>query len=84
MGADAQYSRLAGRMASDLILTVIGGTALTFVDFLFCIVGAAFACLGGHFSIRLVRFAVNRAGLAGFSYYVWGVALLTFILFLIT
>ena len=72
------------RMVSDLALTVIGGTALTFVDFLFCIIGAVFAFLGAHFSIRFVRFAVNRSGLAGFSYYVWGVALLIFILFLIT
>ncbi len=72
------------RMASDLLLILLGGTTLTFVGFLCCIVGALFAYIGGRISIRLIRFAVSRAGLSGFSYYVWGAALLTFILFLIT
>ena len=68
----------------DLLLFAIGGTSLTFMGFLSCIVGAVFAYIGGRISIRLVRFAMNRSGLAGFSYYVWGAALLTFTLFLIT
>ena len=72
------------RMVVDLILTVTYGTMLTFVSFLFCLVGALFAFIGGRFSIQFARFAVNRSGLAGFSYYVWGAALLTFILFLIS
>jgi undecaprenyl pyrophosphate phosphatase UppP len=72
------------RIFSDLILVIIGGTTLSFVSFLFCILGAVFAYIGGRTSIRLVRFAMNRAGLSGFSYYIWGAALLTFTLYLIT
>ena len=72
------------RMVTDLILTVAYGTTLTLVSFLLCIIGALFAFIGGRFSIQFARFAVNRSGLAGFSYYVWGAALLTFILFLIS
>jgi len=72
------------RMGLDLLLVMIGGTSMTFVGILICIAGAICAYFGGRLSIRLVQFAINRAGLSGFSYYVWGAALLTFILFLIT
>ena len=72
------------RMVLDLILIIIGGTSLRLVGFFCSIGGAVLAYFGGLISIRFVRFAVNRSGLASFSYYAWGVALLTFILFLIT
>lgn len=72
------------RMGTDLLRIVISGTTLTFPEFLSCLLGAVCAYIGGRFSIRLVRFTVNRTGLSGFSYYIWGVALLTFTLFLIT
>ena len=75
---------LLARIGTDLLLTIIGGTSLSFIGFLFCICGALCAYIGGRISIRLVRFAVRRTGLSGFSYYVWGAALLTFILYLIT
>lgn len=75
------------RMAIDLLFVIIGGTALSFTGFLWCIAGAFFAFIGGRISIRLIKFVVGRSdlsGLSGFSYYVWGAAILTFILFLIT
>lgn len=72
------------RMVLDLILLMIGGTSLSLLGVVCCIGGAVLAYVGGLISIRFVRFAVNRSGLAGFSYYAWGAALLTFILFLIT
>ena len=72
------------RVIMDLLRVIIEGTTLGFVSFLYCLIGALFAYIGGRISIRLVRFAVSRSGLSGFSYYVWGAALLTFILFLIT
>ncbi len=75
---------LLARIATDFLLVIIGGTSLSFVGFLFCLCGALSAYIGGRISIRLVRFAVSRTGLSGFSYYVWGAALLTFILYLIT
>lgn len=39
--------------------------------------------IGGYFSILLVKFVVVRTGLSDFSYYCWGTALLSFILYLI-
>ena len=72
------------RMVIDLFLILIGGTALTITGFLCCLGGAVFAFIGGRISVRLVRFIIGRSGLSGFSYYVWGAAILTFILFLIT
>ncbi|MBE6925286.1 MAG: undecaprenyl-diphosphate phosphatase [Ruminococcaceae bacterium] len=72
------------RMAIDLLLMIIGGTALSITGFLCCLGGAVFAFIGGRISIRFVRFIINRSGLSGFSYYVWGAAILTFILYLIT
>ncbi len=72
------------RMAIDLLFILIGGTTLSFAGFLWCLGGAVFAFIGGRISIRLVRFVVSRSGLSGFAYYVWGAAILTFILFLIT
>lgn len=72
------------RMSIDLLFILIGGTTLSFAGFLWSIGGAVFAFIGGRISIRLVRFVVSRSGLSGFAYYVWGAAILTFILFLIT
>ncbi len=72
------------RIVVDLILVLLGGTSLTLLGFFCCVGGALLSYSGGLISIRFVRFAVNRSGLAGFSYYAWGAALLTFILFLIT
>jgi undecaprenyl pyrophosphate phosphatase UppP len=72
------------RIGVDFLLIIVGGTAIGFWEFLFCIGGALSAYLGGRISIRLVKFAMNQAGIAGFSYYLWGAALLTFTLYLIT
>ena len=72
------------RMAIDLLFVLIGGTVLSFTGFLWCLGGAVCAFIGGRISIRLVRFLIGRTGLSGFSYYVWGAAILTFILYLIT
>ena len=72
------------QMVLDLLLIILNGTTLNLLGFLSCIGGAVLAYFGGLISIRFVRFAVNRSGLASFSYYAWGAALLTFILFLIT
>lgn len=72
------------RICVDLLLVIIGGTTLSFIGFLFCFGGIISAYIGGRISIRLVKFTMNRAGLGGFSYYLWGAALLTFTLYLIT
>ena len=75
---------LLARIVTDLLLVLIVGTGLSFVGFLLCLCGALCAYIGGRISIRLVRFAVSRSGLSEFAYYVWGAAILTFILYLIT
>lgn len=46
-------------------------------------VAMVFAFIGGFVAIRFMRGLADHAGLAGFAYYCWGVALLSFILFII-
>ena len=74
------------RMAVDLLFVLIGGTTLTFAGFLWSLLGAIFAFAGGRASINIAKSVVKRANLAEFfyPYYIWGAAILTFILFLIT
>ena len=74
------------QMALDLLFVVFGGTTLSFAGFLWCIGGGFFAFIGGRVSIRMAKSVIARAHLSEsiYPYYVWGAAILTFILFLIT
>lgn len=56
---------------------------VTFVTFLFYLISAIAAYCGGYFSIMLVRYLSVHTGFAGFAYYSWGVAMFSFVLYLI-
>ena len=60
------------------------GTSLSILGVLFAVLGAVLAYFSARTAIRFIRFASSHIGLTGFSYYCWGAALLSFILFLIT
>lgn len=47
-----------------------------------CVLGAAGAFLGARFAIRTMHTFAKRIGFSGFSYYCWGAALFTFIMYL--
>lgn len=58
------------------------GAALSFGYFIHYLIAAAAASISAYFGIVLVRFLAVREGFSGFSFYCWGAALLSFILYL--
>ncbi len=65
----------------DLILQGIGCDG--FGGMISCLAGAGFAYLGATFAIQIMRFLSVNTGYSGFSYYCWGAALFTFVLYLL-
>lgn len=59
------------------------GIASFWSNFLGYILSGAGAYIGGHLGIMLIKFLIVRTGLSDFSYYCWGAALISFILYLI-
>lgn len=47
-----------------------------------CVVTAITSCIGTNIGIRIMKAVAGRSGLEGFSYYSWGAALFSFILYL--
>lgn len=69
----------------DLVLLMIMGfMGMTFVMFLGCIIAGVMAFVGGYLGISLLKIALNQSGFSGFAYYGIGMALFSFILYLIT
>lgn len=64
------------------ILSVGIGT-ISASSILACIAASIAAFLGGYISILLLQFILVRVDLSGFSYYSWGLAMLSFILYLV-
>ena len=55
---------------------------LTFLGLICCITAALMSFIGAYFGIYMMRFIAVRVGYSGFAFYSWGLALLTFILYL--
>lgn len=69
----------------DLINLIIYGFAgVTFLAFLGYILSGLMAFVGGYLSVLLLRFITERTDLSAFAFYSWGMALLIFILYMIT
>lgn len=94
VGADRQnafhWSLLLGIpslavLAAAYILQVfaLGFESLTGLSILYYLFAAIGAYIGAYLSIQLMRLLIVRSGTHGFAYYSWGVALFTFILYLI-
>lgn len=74
-------------MAVFMLIDIIGiasvGIGAVSVSYIAgCIGGAAAAFAGSYISILLIQFLIVRFDLSGFSYYCWGTAMLSFILYL--
>ena len=75
---------LIGLCVADLILMFsVGIGNFTFVMLFRYLVGAFAAYLGAYVSISIMRFMAVKVGFSWFSYYCWGAALFSFILFMI-
>ena len=58
-------------------------TGITFVSVIQCLIGGITAFMGGFIGITLTRSIMQKTGIFVFSYYCWGAAIFTFILYLI-
>lgn len=67
----------------DLIGIFTGALPITFMRVLGYILAMGFAYLGANLSISLMKFLAIKVGFSSFSYYSLGMALFTFILYLI-
>ncbi|MBQ8768061.1 MAG: undecaprenyl-diphosphate phosphatase [Oscillospiraceae bacterium] len=62
-----------------ILTTTVG---LTFIAILSCITAGITSFSSAFFGIYMMRFLAVRAGFSGFAYYSWGLALFSFILYL--
>lgn len=73
---------LLGLTLLDLYSVIAAKTVLSGGALLWAALSAGLSFLGGSLSMTLLRHASARAGLSGYSYYSWGMALLAFVLYL--
>ena len=93
-GADRKYAltwsltlgvyAFALLMVYDLILIFTSITLIPFWgNFFSYLAAAAGSFAGGNLSIRLVRALIKQTQFSGFAFYSWGLALLTFLIYLV-
>ena len=92
-GADRQHALNWAIMLSAPALVLLGtldvvqlisngGSVPFWVNFIPYLFSAIGAYVGGYYSIRLMRFLAVRTGYSGLSYYCWGAALFSFLIYL--
>ena len=75
---------LAVLIIFDLIAIItIGLEGIKLIGFLQCIISGITAFVGAYLGITLARNILQKSGIFVFSYYCWGAAIFTFILYLI-
>lgn len=74
---------LAGLLVFDLFALLAGQIALSLVTLILYLVYAAMALLGSWLTIILMRYLVQKIGFTGFAYYSLGLALFSFIFYLV-
>lgn len=75
---------LAGLCVCDVVFMFINGLGgIGFLNIIQCLFSAAFAYGGAILALSSLRFIAVKAGISWFSYYCWGLALLSFLLFMI-
>ena len=74
---------LAGLLVFDLFALLAGQIALSLVTLIFYLVYAAMALLGSWLTIILMRYLAQKIGFTGFAYYSLGLALFSFIFYLV-
>ncbi len=67
----------------DFITIFTAAPAISFVTVVGYILGVGAAFLGGYYSITIMKFLAVRAGYTAFAFYSWGMALFSFVLYLI-
>lgn len=73
---------MAGVVIMDIYLMFATKTAVTFLALLGWIAAGGIAYAGAYLSVTLLRFLFQKADGSDFAYYNWGMALVSFILYL--
>lgn len=69
----------------DIIgIFTVADISITFIGFLGYLLAAVGAAVSGYFTIVLARFLISHTGFSGYACYCWGMAILTFIFYLIS
>ena len=72
-------------MALDILALITGGPGtISFLMILFYLLAALFAFAGGYAAISFMRYLTVKTGFSGIAYYNAGVAVFSFVLYLIT
>ena len=74
---------LALMAVTDFIGIFTAPPAITFVTIIGYLFAIAAAFVGGYYSINIMKFLAVKAGFSAFAYYSWGMALFSFVLYLI-
>ena len=77
------FPALAGYICFDIYALFVSGFAgIGFPALIQSVVCCGFSFVSASVAIMLMRFITVRGGISGFSYYSWGAALFTFILYM--
>lgn len=74
---------LALMILLDFFAIFSSGQTIRAISVLAYFFAMIFAYIGGYFGIRIAKFLAIRTGFSGLSFYCWGVALYSFLLYLI-
>lgn len=75
---------LAALCLADIVAMFTAGVGyFGFLTLLQCLVSAVFSYVGATLAIKIMRFMAVKVGFSWFSYYCWGMALFSFLLFMI-
>ena len=73
---------LLGLLIFDVYAVIVAGATVGALMVLIYLLAAAIAFGSSWLGIKLMRYLSVKAGFTGFSYYCWGLALFSFILYL--
>ena len=73
---------LLGLMIVDVVMITIAGTAFGAMMVIYCVLAAAAAFGGAWLSMVIMRFLSVKSNFYGFAYYNWGLALFSFLVYL--
>lgn len=75
---------VAALCVSDIILIATGSAGtLSFLLMVKYVISAAFACLGSFLGIRVLKTLTSHRAIGWASYYCWGLAMFSFVLFML-
>lgn len=78
----ASVPMLLGLMIVDTVMLLMAGLTIEAMTVVYCLIAAAAAFGGGLLAIVIMRFLSVKSNFYGFAYYNWGLALFSFLVYL--